>query len=366
MPIHAQRLNMHGRLIEDEVLKLGFIGCGSHSFRNVFPCFQHLPVQLRACCDLDIDKAKAFAKQFGADNTYTDLEVMLAAEDLDAVCIVTGYDERGRPLYPVLAKKCLEAGVHVWIEKPPAATSTELKELKRIAEEKNLQMAVGFKKMYMPANQKARALQLEHLQTRQILMQYPQHVPDAEECARYLDGERNSVVGFLDHLCHPMSALFLFMGEPRSVHLERNEFGSGSLICHGQKGELAHIALCPGVGANKGMEETRIIGDAGSILVENNLRVNFLRNPALGYGNNPDFYQGDETNSSIFWEPEFSLGQMYNKGIALLGYFHELEAFCSAVLNNKPVPHGHLDDAIGITSVFETLVHELAGQLAPA
>ena len=34
-------------------LRTGFIGCGGHAFRNVYPTFQYAPVNLVAVCDLN-------------------------------------------------------------------------------------------------------------------------------------------------------------------------------------------------------------------------------------------------------------------------------------------------------------------------
>ena len=86
-----------GQLSDEPTVRVGFIGCGSHSFRNLYPVFQFVPVSLDAVCDLQIDKAQAFAKQFGASRVYSDYHQMLADGQLDAVFIVTNYDEQGRP-----------------------------------------------------------------------------------------------------------------------------------------------------------------------------------------------------------------------------------------------------------------------------
>ena len=359
MSITAKRITMHAVLESAQVLRVAFVGCGSHAFRNIFPCFQFLPLRLIACCDLDLEKAQAFARQFAAESAYRDVETMLARETLDAVFIVTGYDERGRPRYPDLAEHCLAAGVHVWIEKPPAAAVLPLQRLKSVAAESAKLVAVGFKKMFMPANQKALALLRRPGASalRQVLLQYPQYVPDVDDCKRYVDGEKvASVVSFLDHLCHPMSALQLFMGDTLRCYLDRNASGCGSLICHGGHGVIAHIGLTHGQAINAGMEQTTLICEGEHIVVENNLKVSLRRNPRLGYGDNPNFYQGNLAQSSLFWEPEFSLGQMYNKGICLIGYYHELEAFCQSILEGRALAHGHLDDGIAITAVFEAIL----------
>src|SRR5438270_565650 len=83
-------------------LKVAYLGCGGHSYRNIFPCFQFAPVDLWAVCDLQGPRAGAFARQFGARGYYTDYAQMLADVQPEAVFIVTGYDAQGRPTYPAL------------------------------------------------------------------------------------------------------------------------------------------------------------------------------------------------------------------------------------------------------------------------
>src|SRR5678815_3869825 len=138
-------LDFHGHITNDRRVRIGFIGCGSHSLRNIYACLQFLPIELVATCDLDGAKAAAYARQFGAPSSYTDYKIMLEKEQLDAVLVVTGYDNKGRPLYPPVACACLERGVHVWMEKPPADLVGQV-DLMRAAERKSGRHAmVGFK-----------------------------------------------------------------------------------------------------------------------------------------------------------------------------------------------------------------------------
>src|SRR4051812_47291988 len=108
-------LDIRGQLTDRQEIRAGFIGCGSHAFRNVYPTFQFAPVKLVATCDLQQDKAEAYARQFGAERSYNDHRKMIEAETLDAVFIVTNYDEKGRPRYVNLAGDALRAGLHVWM-----------------------------------------------------------------------------------------------------------------------------------------------------------------------------------------------------------------------------------------------------------
>ena len=108
-----------GKVVDEPEDRAGFIGCGSHSFRNILPTFQFAPVRLVATCDVDVDKAQAFsAAKFGAQAVDGDHRAAtLEREELDALFIVTSPDEHGRPRYPrALALDCLEANRHVWME----------------------------------------------------------------------------------------------------------------------------------------------------------------------------------------------------------------------------------------------------------
>lgn len=352
-------IDSRGTLVDTPTLRAGCIGCGSHAFRNIYPALQFAPVELAAVCDLSLDKARAFASTFGAPAAYADYRDMLEKESLDAVFVVVGYDRNGRPQYPAIAADCLEAGCHAWIEKPPAATVAELDALEAVARKTGRQVAVGFKKMFAPANEKARDLMDDPSFGAVTLanFQYPQSIPTTEEFRRYI-GERVfdwEVLAFLDHLCHPVSLLVFLMGPPDAVCYERSDCGAGAALFRFESGAVATLSLTRGAALNGGMERTLLLSDQGrQILVENNIRVSYLQGPAgLEYGRSPDFYEGAPGQASAFWEPEFSLGQLYNKGLFLLGYCGEIREFAAAVLENRPLRKGHLAHARQVTQVFE-------------
>jgi len=350
-------IGFDGRLVNERPIRAGFIGCGSHAFRNVYPALQFAPVDLVATCDLDAAKAKAFARRFGAPRAYDDHRRMLNDGTLEAVFLVVGYDARGRPLYPDLVVECLEAGLHVWLEKPPAASCAEIERMAAAARRARRHVLVGLKKMFAPANEKARALMSEpDFGTPSLVtLQYPQYVPTREEFAAYFHrGESNRVRGFLDHLCHPASVLVLLLGMPASLHYERADSGSGVATFTFDSGAVASMALTHGASLNGGMERTAIVSDRGRHLtVENNLRVTYHRAARLPYGRSPDFYVGRLEETSAVWEPEFSLGQLYNKGLFLLGYYHEVNEFVRAILDERPPARGTLRDAWCVTRLFE-------------
>jgi len=351
------RIGFTGKLLDEPEIKAGFIGCGSHSFRNIYPTFQFAPVNLVATCDLSLEKAQAFAAKFGARHAYADYREMLAKEELDAVFIVTGFDERGRPTYPAIATDCLKAGRHVWMEKPPAATCAEIDDLSETVKKSGKNVAVGLKKMFFPANEKAKELMGSKGfgPTSLVQLQYPQSIPTVEEFDAYLrQGKSNHVRGFLDHVGHPASLMVYLLGMPTTLYYERAASGAGIATFRFASGAIASIAMPRGASSNGGMERTVIVSNSGKhITVDNNIRVTYHRLPGLQYGASPSFFAGTENEASATWEPEFSLGQLYNKGIFLLGYYNEINEFARSILDRRPVAKGTLEQAWQVTRIFE-------------
>jgi len=367
------RIDFHGQLVDEQEIRAGFIGCGSHSSRNIYPTFQFAPVNLVATCDLSIEKAQAFAAKFGAQNAYDSYHEMLEREELDAVFVVVGYDARGRPLYPGIAVDCLDAGCHVWLEKPPAATCAEIEQMGEAAQASGKNVLVGFKKMFFPANEKAKELMSapDFSRTSLVLLQYPQYVPTRGELEQYLHEGKNvgGVRGFLDHLCHPVSLMLYLLGMPRSLSYERSAMGAGVATFGFDSGAVASLALTRGSSRNGGMERTTIVSDSGKhIVVDNNVRVSYHRSPpyepGTGYGSAPNFYTGAPDQATAVWEPEFSLGQLYNKGLFLLGYCNEVNEFARSILEGRPPAKGTLDQAWQATRIFEAFA-EGPGKVIP-
>lgn len=363
------RIGFNGRLQDSPEIRAGFIGCGSHAFRNIYPALQFAPVRLVACCDLDAPRAQAYAAEFGAERWYTDHRQMLEREDLDAVFVVTGYGPGGRPQYPSLAIDCMEAGCHVWTEKPPAATTAEIEEMMAVSARTGRNVLVGMKKMFFPANGMAHELMSlpDFGRTSLVSLQYPQSIPGPEEIRRYLQDREHigSVVGFLDHLCHPASLLVMLAGMPQTVFIERAFTGAGFAVFTFDSGVVASLTLSSGQSLNGGIERTMIVSDRGRhIIVDNNHRVSYHRIGPVGYGDTPNFYVGNPEEATAVWEPEFSLGQLYNKGLFLLGYYGEVNEFALSILENRPPSKGTLEQAWQVTRIFEAFAEGPGHQIS--
>lgn len=333
-------------------LKAGVIGCGGHAYRNIFPAFRYAPVDLAAVCDINQSRADDAARAFGAKAVYTDHRQMLAREELEAVFVILNYDEHGHPRYPQIAIDAMRAGAHVWIEKPPAASRAEVQQMLDARRETGKCVGVGFKKMFSPANVKAREItqRPEFGAITTITARYPQGLPPAEHLPD--DGK---MVGFLDHMVHPYSLLRFLGGPIESLHIEREpRRGASFTTIRFTNGALGTLHLSAGQADQSPLERTEIIGEGANVVVENNLRVTYYRPGARAgdYGRAGNAYGADET-APLLWEPEFSLGQLYNSGLFLLGYAPELHYFSERALQNKPLEKGTLEDALEILTIYE-------------
>jgi UDP-N-acetylglucosamine 3-dehydrogenase len=99
---------------------------------------------LKAVCDVDSSKAEFFAKRYGCPS-YKSVEEMLSAAQLDAVHVCTP-----TVTHAPVAKRLLESGLNVFVEKPLAATTPEGEMLANLADEKKRILAVGFIERFNP------------------------------------------------------------------------------------------------------------------------------------------------------------------------------------------------------------------------
>ena len=108
------------------------------------------------------------------------------------------------------------------------------------------------------------------------------------------------------------------------------------------------------------LERTEVVGASGAaVVVENDLRVTYYRpggGAEGGYGRAGSFYEmtaADAQAAPLFWEPEFSLGQLYNNNMFTLGYVPEVLHFCEAVLEGRPITKGTLETALEIMKLYD-------------
>lgn len=129
----------------NRVLRLGLVGMGYWG-KNLLRVFQSQPnVELCGIADPALDPRTSRVPVFPS------LESLLAQCQLDAVAIATPPST-----HYALARRCLEAGKHCWVEKPLALRAAEAAELVALAEKKGCQLFVDETFLYDPLVRTAR------------------------------------------------------------------------------------------------------------------------------------------------------------------------------------------------------------------
>lgn len=129
-------------------VRLGLIGCGG------FVKVVHLPNLMRLSREFALAgvasrtgaSAAAVAKRFGISRASSDHRLLLEDPDIDAVLIGTRHASHGR-----LVLEALEAGKHVFVEKPLCLDLETGRRIVELAESSGLVVRVGFNRRFAPA-----------------------------------------------------------------------------------------------------------------------------------------------------------------------------------------------------------------------
>ena len=132
-------------------LKLVVIGAGEHASNVIHPTLIFNDrIEVVGCCDRDADRANLAAKRLGAP-AFTELDDILDSVEADAAFVVA---------FPwvqaVMTIQCLEAGLHVFTEKPLAIDMEQAERVQTAAAKAERQVAVGFMMRFNPGFQKMR------------------------------------------------------------------------------------------------------------------------------------------------------------------------------------------------------------------
>ena len=126
-------------------LRVAVIGAGFWG-RNHLRVLNDLPeADLVAVCDVNRERVDSASRRYGI-RSYVNSDDLYRKEDVDAVTICVWSAE----LYSE-SMKALNAGKHIFVEKPMASQSKEAEEILKTAKSQNLYLTVGFIERFNPA-----------------------------------------------------------------------------------------------------------------------------------------------------------------------------------------------------------------------
>jgi UDP-N-acetylglucosamine 3-dehydrogenase len=125
------------------VARVAIIGVGGWG-KNHARVLSELGV-LAAVCDLDSSRAGEIASKHST-KAYTSVDDLLASERLSGCLVCTP-----TRTHSTVAKKVIEKGVHIFVEKPLAFSSLECEEMSQLAKRKNVILTAGYIERFNPA-----------------------------------------------------------------------------------------------------------------------------------------------------------------------------------------------------------------------
>ncbi|MFB5660226.1 Gfo/Idh/MocA family protein [Alteribacillus sp. HJP-4] len=126
----------------EKKVKVAIIGCGGIANGKHMPSLSKLAVvELAAFCDIQLDRAKKAAEDYGTANAkvYEDYKQLLLDETIDVVHVCTPNNSHAE-----ISAAALDAGKHVMCEKPMAKTSKEAKLMLKAAERSGKKLTIGY------------------------------------------------------------------------------------------------------------------------------------------------------------------------------------------------------------------------------
>ncbi|KAB1191269.1 MULTISPECIES: Gfo/Idh/MocA family protein [Haloferax] len=126
-------------------LNAAVVGAGVVSGTHLSALERNPQTNLVAICDIDEGRASDVATKYGI-TAYTDIDEMLESEDLDWVHICTSVQT-----HVALAKKVIDKGIPVQIEKPITTTLEEFRELQEYADERGVRFSEVHQHVFDPA-----------------------------------------------------------------------------------------------------------------------------------------------------------------------------------------------------------------------
>ena len=184
------------------VTKIAVIGVGGWG-KNHARVLAELGV-LGAVCDSDSFRANEIATKHGA-KAYSSVDEMLASERLDGCLVCTP-----TRTHSAVAKKVIEKGLHVFVEKPLAFSSKECEEMIQLSQKMKTFLTCGYIERFNPVVTEAQKLLVERRYGEPLMIEFhrerriPLHIKDVGiifdtsvhdiDTAMFMFGSRPTVV----------------------------------------------------------------------------------------------------------------------------------------------------------------------------
>lgn len=317
--------------MSDSKIRLAVVGAGSQCTKSLMPGLPYIEeIELVAVCDLRKELADRNARSFGAVAAYADVDDMLRKEQPDAAMVV------GPPqMHEEVGLQVLEAGCHLWIEKPAAPTIDGARRLVGAAKSRGLIGQVGH--MMRHADPIRIAWELCHApdfgQILSVESKYTTWPTGAMPAGNGWGTPDEDWTYMLVQGGHPIDLMRHFLGPIAKVSSFRSH-GDGAakvyqVSLQGENGRAGFLNLQDSF--NGWYTALEVVGDRQCVV-----RVDDLGRVTLRKGEKRTEAENDSWgNTAYTWEPHHTLPQWQRSG-----YGNQLRHFAQSILSGgEPYPN---------------------------
>src|SRR5437667_561659 len=126
-------------------VRVGLIGAGNYARAMLLPHFKSAGAELQSVATASGVTARAVAEKFGFRYCVSGADEVLADEEVNLIVIATRHDTHAE-----LARRSLERGRHVFVEKPLALNDLELDSVIAAAAQAKGELIVGYNRRFSP------------------------------------------------------------------------------------------------------------------------------------------------------------------------------------------------------------------------
>jgi len=142
----TRKIVVNSAPINKDEIKFALVGAGNLAKWAHLPALQKIDgARLHAVHSNSGARGKSYAMRFNANYASSDYAEILNDRDVDAILIASRHKDHARQ-----AIDALNAGKHVFIEKPMAITVEECQQIYRAVQSSNKQLMVGFNRRFAP------------------------------------------------------------------------------------------------------------------------------------------------------------------------------------------------------------------------
>lgn len=127
-------------------VRVGFIGAGSYAKRFLLPNFKAAGAQFQTIATASGISAREVGEKYGFRQCVSGADEVINDEDVNLIVIATRHDTHAE-----LARRALESGRHVFVEKPLALNDDDLQSVIRAATQSDRCLMVGFNRRFSPS-----------------------------------------------------------------------------------------------------------------------------------------------------------------------------------------------------------------------